>query len=497
MDKRLLPVRARWMAAPLLAVILAGCARGPDYRAPDTPPAAAGPFVSQSAYTRTAPPPDDWWRLYDDAALNALVARAFDANADLLQAQANLARARAIYDEARSSLWPATLAHGGAQYGRDQAAWAGGGQAPAQWSYSGGLQIAYEVDLYGRVRRDIEAARYDAESMAAARDAVRVAVAAETTRAYTDACTLGDAIDIARASAGLAADNLRLVSSRLQAGAATQLDVERAGAAAARAQAAVAPLQGQRQAALFELAALIGKTPAEVPATARQCRHAPSLATALPVGDGASLLRRRPDLRQAERGLAADTARIGVATADLYPRITLGASADYFRNGQLRGNRSWSFALGPLISWEFPHMAAARSRLRQARAQADASLAAFDAAVLRALKETEQALAAYNAALTQRAALLQARERAGKAFDLARQRYRAGAIAYLDVLVAQDEFIGARAQLAAADLRAGAERVAVFRALGGGWQTGADAAGLNPTRARTARTDPPIPSARP
>jgi len=484
------------LGAPLL-LLLAGCAGGPDYRAPATPAAAAGSFVTQSARFQEAPLPDDWWRLYDDPALTALIGQAFAANADLRQAQANLARARAVYDEARTGQWPATQAGGGAQYGRDQTAWSGSGQAPTQWSYSGGLQITYEVDLYGRVRRDIEAAHYDAESMAAARDAVRVAVAAETTRAYVDACALGEAIDVAQASAALAARNLRLVEQRLQAGAAARLDVERAAASAARARAAVPPLHGQRQAALFELAALTGRPPAEAPAEAAQCRRAPAPAAALPVGDGAALLRRRPDLRQAERTLAADTARIGVAVADLYPRITLGASADYLRNDQLRGGRTWSFALGPLVSWEFPNIAAARSRVRQARAQADASLAAFDAVVLRALKETEQALAAYDAALAQRDELAQARERAGRALELAEQRYRAGAITYLDVLVAQGDFIDARAQLADAERRAGAERVAVFRSLGGGWQAADAAISLAAGPARTARTDPPSPSGRP
>lgn len=188
------------------------------------------------------------------------------------------------------------------------------------------------------------------------------------------------------------------------------------------------------------------------------------------LGDGAALLRRRPDVRQAERQLAADTARIGVAVADLYPRVALGASGSYLRNDFLRSNRTWSFSLGPLISWSFPNTMVARSRIAQAKAQADGALAGFDGTVLNALKESEQSLSAYGAAMQQREALIEARDRAENAFRLADQRYRAGSISYLDVLVAQSSLIDARLQVTTADQRVGSARVSVFKALGGGWE---------------------------
>ncbi|WP_343676780.1 efflux transporter outer membrane subunit [Paraburkholderia heleia] len=454
-----------------LAVTLGACTSGPDYRAPSLPTDASGPFVTHAADTDPGnAPPAEWWKLYDDPVLDRLIQEALSANTDLRVAVANLERSRAIYREARSGLFPSTTVSAGVGYGRDQTTWYGPGQAPAQWNDSAGLNVSYELDLFGRVRRDIEAAQDDTGVVAADYDATKVIVVAETTRAYVDACALGASIDVARSSIDLASHSLRIISSEEQAGSASHLDVERAGESLAQAMAALPPLQGQRETSLFELAALMGRTPSQVPEEARSCNSVPKMAGVLPVGDGASLLRRRPDVRKAERQLAADTARIGVATADLYPRIMLGASGNYLRNDYLRGDRTLSFSFGPLISWTFPNIMVTRSRIAQAKAQSAASLASFDGAVLTALKESEQALTAYSAALEQRDALAEARDRAGHAFTLADQRYRAGSISYLDVLVAQTTLIDDEAQVAAADERVGSARVSVFKALGGGWE---------------------------
>ena len=191
---------------------------------------------------------------------------------------------------------------------------------------------------------------------------------------------------------------------------------------------------------------------------------------AIPVGDGTAMLRRRPDIRQAERTLAADTARTGVAVADLYPRVTLGGSLSYLRNDYLKDDHTWSFSLGPLITWSFPNITKARSRIAQSKAQSAASLARFDGVVLTALKESEQSLSRYAGTVNQRNALAEAQAHAENAFHMAEQRYRAGSISYLDVLVAQDTLVNARLQVALADQQVGTARVDVFKALGGGWQ---------------------------
>lgn len=459
------------LIAPLLA---SACAVGPDYERPKTVPTAAEPFATKGpGFDPMAQLPDNWWHLYRDPALNALVERALVANTDLRVAAANLARARAVLGEARTARLPSTNLNGGVAYG-DGVQGVGqtgiaGNQGDAQWSQSGGLSVAWEVDMFGRVSRAIAAAQADAQAVEAARDAVRVTVVAETTRAYVNACAYANATDVARQSARTSSDNLQLVTAQEQAGSVGKLDVERAAAAAATARAAIPAFEGQRQVALFELAALIGTTPGDIPDAARSCAQAPEPAASLPVGDGAALLRRRPDLRQAERQLAADTARIGVAMADLYPKVSLGGSGNFFRNDMVRGGDSLSFSLGPLISWSFPNVAVARARIRQAQAQGDASLAAFDGRVLNALKEVEQALTIVATEQDRLESLGEAQMRASEAYRFADLRYRAGSIGYLDVLLAQADVLSVRSAYTASLQRVASARVDLFKALGGGW----------------------------
>ena len=453
----------------LLLLTTAGCAVGPHYEAPQPVAKSAGTYIGTAPGVDTAAElPDQWWRLYDDPVLDRLIERGLAANTDLRVASANLAKARAVLGEARAGRLPATDLNGGTSYGSAT----GGFAQPAgdkQWSHSGGLAMSWEVDLFGRIGRAIGAARADAEAIEAVRDAVRVTVVAETARAYGDACAFGAAATIARASLTTAQDGLRIITAQQKAGSVGRLEVERAAGAVATARAAIPALDGQRRVALFELAALLGNQPGDVPIEAEQCLHIPAPMATLPIGDGNALLRRRPDLRAAERRLAADTARIGVATADLYPRIQLGANGNFLRNDDTKGSDSFSFSLGPLLSWSFPNLAVARSRVRQAEAQGEASLAAFDGTVIGALKEVEQALARYDAAHQSHAALTEARDRAQNAYALAEARYRAGSVSLLDTVVALRTLIDARAALAMSDQQLSSVRVDLFKALGGGW----------------------------
>ena len=460
----------------LLAALAAGCASGPDYRRPETAAPATGAFVTQAPqFDPAAPLPDDWWRLYDDPVLDDLIARAFAANTDLRAASANLARARAVVDETRAGRWPLATLSGGANYSDDNQTNQGQGGGSAQFSQNGGLSVSWELDLFGRVARAVEGARADAQAVEAARDAVRVTVAAETTRAYLDACAGAYALTVARESVRASDETLRIVTAQERAGSVGRFDVERSAAATATARAAIPQFEGQRQVALFELAALLGATPSEVPDGAKACSAPPAPLAAIPVGDGAQLLRRRPDLREAERRLAADTARIGVATADLYPQVSLGGSGNFFRNDAVRGSDSFSFSLGPLISWSFSGLGGARARIRQAEAQADASLATFDGRVLTALKEVEQGLALVATGQQQLDALREAQTRAEQAHRFAQLRYRAGSVSQLDVLVAQADMLNARASHASALQRLSSSRVDLFKALGGGWRQGPEA----------------------
>ncbi len=466
----------RLAAALALGSLLAGCAVGPDYRPPALPTGAAAPFLSSRADTsRPEEPPNDWWRLYDDVTLDALVKDALAANTDLRIADANLRAARAGLMAVKAGRLPDTALNGSAIYGRPEIsnllAEDVGAKARADWFDVLEFDSAYQLDLFGRIRRGIEAARADAEAAEAARDVVRVTVVAGTTGAYADVCALGRSIDVAERSRALSERILKATESRHDAGVDTNLDLARARALVAQTAAAVPPLQGQRRASLFVLAALLGVAPARLPPTAEACRTPLALRTLIPVGDGASLLRRRPDLREAERNLAAATARIGVAASSLYPSVTLAGSIGL--NATSPSNfgeySSLAWGLGPAVSWSFPNTIAVRARIRAAKAGADAALAGFDGAVVKALSEIEQALSVYRAELDRRQDLAAAQARSAEALRLAGLERRDGALPYLDLLSAEQALIAADAALAASDRQLSADQVSVFKALGGGW----------------------------
>ena len=457
------------LTAAAAAALLTACAAGPDYRAPGAIAGTAGPFTSAAtAPVNADQPPADWWRLYQDPALDGLVAEALANNRDLAAAAANLAQVRASLSEARVGRLPATTASGAATRARQ--ANPATGQLVDSETVSAGLDVAYEVDFFGRVGRSIEAARADRDAAQAALDVVRITVAAETARAYADACAAGAQLDVAQRTLALSEETAALTRRQLDAGRGTGLDVSRAQAQAESARAAIPPLQAQRDAALFRLSVLVGRPPAEVSPQAAACRVIPQIAADLPVGDGASLLARRPDVRQAERRLAAATARIGVATASLYPQVTLGGSvASIGGEGRDLGDQV-TFSVGPLITWSFPNILAARARIAQADAAAQAALANFEQTTLVALQETETALSAYGRELDRRAALRRARDESAEAVRLARLRQEAGLDSFLTVLDAERTLAALEAQLAQSEAQVTSNQITLFKALGGGWQ---------------------------
>jgi NodT family efflux transporter outer membrane factor (OMF) lipoprotein len=461
----------------LLGALLSACKVGPDYHAPSPPAGADAPFVSQNASAQSAePPPDQWWQLYHDARLDAFVQEAFDANRQLKSAEANFAAAAAVVSAARAGLYPSTKAAVGGIYGRDATTdeiLELQGHAPQTlWLYEDVFEVGYEVDLFGKVRRSIEAAHANAQSAEAARDALKVVIAAETARAFAQVCTLGEQLAVARKSHDIVAHEAGITAQRHDAGAASDYDVARAEALEAQARSAIAPLEGQRRAALFQLTALLGRTPLNAPHELENCATPPALSALIPIGDGAALLRRRPDVRQAERRLAAATAQIGVATADLYPSIHLtglyGGAASTLSD--LTTNIGLTWGVGPAISWNFPNQAGPRARIAQAKSTQAAALAAFDEVVLDALKETEQALALYGAALDYRQSLADSQSKIHRAFGMAGQQFLDGAVSNLDLLTTEQSLLAADAAIAASDATLVQDQIAVFKALGGGWQ---------------------------
>jgi len=471
----------RWVVA--ICGCLTACAVGPDYVAPSPPGAATGSFVSLNRSLETvAAPPDAWWRLYDDPAFDALIRESFVANYDLKAAEANLSAARAILESARVARYPATEVVAGATYGRnatkDEILQLTGRRPATDWAYDALLDVSYEVDLFGRVRRSIEAARANEGAVAAARDALKVTIAAETARAYANVCTLGEQIAVAQHNVSVVAREEQITEARNDAGANSDFDVVRAQALVAQVQATLPPLLGQRRAALFELTALLGRAPSAAPEDVLNCTTAPHLKSPLPIGDGASLLRRRPDISEAERRLATATAEIGVTTADLFPRVSLLGQYGGVSNRipSLGTDRGLTWGVGPSITWQFPNLAGPLAAVRQAKAETAAALARFDSVVLQALKETEQSLSTYESELDHRERLVELQAKSQKAFDLANVQFSAGAVSNLDLLTTEQALVSADALVAQSDAAIVQDQIAVFKALGGGWASDPDQA---------------------
>jgi outer membrane protein TolC len=268
----------------------------------------------------------------------------------------------------------------------------------------------------------------------------------------------------------------------LDAGRGTRRDVDQADVLVEQANAQVPQLDAEQRANIYALAALTGRPPAELDGAAANCRAVPRITTVLPVGDGATLLARRPDVRQAERMLAADTARIGIATAALFPRVSLAGSVGLGAPsvGKLGNSAALNYSVGPLISWSFPNIAVAHAQIRQARAGADASLANFQGTVLTALKETESALGRYTAAIRKNAALGRAAAASNDAAELSQLRFSTGRDNFLNLLVAEQDRATARSALAASDAEVADQAVSLFKALGGGWEGAPSSAAVAP-----------------
>lgn len=457
------------------AAALGGCTVvGPDYHVPDAAmvnaPAAQAAFQSAGAVTALEPLPDHWWRLYETPTLDRLIEQAFAANTDLRIAEANLERSLALLDQRQAGREIQGSANAETSWAQRSAeAELSHVKPPTRQIYNMGVGASYDLDLFGKIRRGIEAANADAEAAVAARDLVRVTVAAETARAYADICNAGYQRDVLDRAIAILEQSVRLTRIMVSHGRAAPYELDRRQALLEASRARLPRLVARQRNALFRVTALAGRTPGEADSGLLAC-HAPlALTRMIPVGDGAALLKRRPDIRMAERRLAATTARIGVATADLYPDIRLGASvgstgaaADFLSPLTNR------FGLGPMISWTL-NRHAVRARIAATEAQSRGDLAAFDGVVIKALREVETALTNYAAGLEQQQGLDRASEDAARAAMRVGQLRRGGKIAALPALEAERDRVAADQAAAEARAAINDDQITLFLALGGGW----------------------------
>ncbi|MCY1389359.1 Outer membrane protein OprM precursor [compost metagenome] len=459
-----------------LGLLLSACQMvGPNYEVPKDAALnrqdLQGALASQNSNVVSAPVPQDWWRLYQDPRLDELVRQALASNTDLRVAAANLARANAQVEEAQAQ----GGFSGGVKMGAERLQESGEAfllpeKVPVANIGQIALNASYQFDLWGTLKRGVEAAQANADATQAAADTARITLVAEVVRAYTQVCAANEELEIARSSLNLQEQSVTLTQRLHDAGRGDQTQVTRSQTQYKSLRAELPRYQAAQQTGLFTLSMLLAKPVAQLPAGTAECAELPHMAKLLPVGDGAALLKRRPDIRQAERTLAAATARIGVATGQLYPDISIGATVGtvgILENlGEPSTNR-WGF--GPLLTWTVPTNGS-RARIREAEASTQAALAHFDGVVLNAIRETQTGLAQYTALLDRRDALADAERSAKEAADQTHRFYQAGRASFLADLQATRTYTDVRAQLAAANTQVAAGQINLFLALGGGWE---------------------------
>lgn len=458
---------ALWVAVSLSACFTVG----PDYEAPEPPAPSALETAALAA--EASEPAHDWWRALSDPSLDALVDRAFAANRDLQRAAANVRAARAVLDLEEKAYLPTGEVR--AEYQRRRLSGAAFDQDDNQFDDNGytevGLAAAWELDFFGRVARATEAALAEAWVAEFLRRDAQALVAAETVRAYVD--YRGTAVErrIAQDNLRIQREGLALAQTRLEEGLGADLDVARAATLTQRTQASLPPLREAERRAVFRLATLTGTSAATVERWLGAAGGALEPPARLAIGDVRTLLRRRADVRAAERTLAAATARIGVAKADFFPRvgITGGVSLGTTSPTDV-GAGGLGYGVGPSLVWSPFDIPRVRAAVASADARTQAALASYEQSVLRAIEETQGALIAYDQSRQRRAALVGAARSAAEASALARARYEAGADDYLSLLDAEAR----RVEIEAAQAREQAEvaraYVDVHRALGAGWR---------------------------
>lgn len=469
------------------AAVLAGCAAGPNYHTPtpDTPPQFASKAAAVPASNASTTANVDiavWWQALKDPELDSLVERAIRSNPDLEIALTRLQQARTYEIVVTGFALPEVDASGAAARGTGSDLARGRAQQPLvsatntnglqQINTLAGFDTVWELDVFGEFRRAIEAARDERQAAAAARNGVLTALVADVVRAYVDLRGFQTQAGIVRQASDLLRESLRIVSIRYQRGITNELDVALATRELDTYLAQVAPLDAQVSAAQYVLATLLGAYPETMVAELTPPSLIPSMPGPVAAGVPLDLLKRRPDVEQAERELAGATARIGVATANLFPQVALIGSIG--SEGQGWGttpdiNRHiWSF--GPGAIWPLLDFGALDAQVDIADLEAHLRLVNYRRAILSAVQDVDTALDAYAAQQDRLQKLGDAMIAGERAVDLATQRYNRGLTDFLNVVDAERQFYDLQQQYAAAQVTQGEQFVQLYRSLGGGWQ---------------------------
>lgn len=494
-----------WLAA--LVPLAAACTVGPDYEPPDFTAAMVPDQWRTTVETEMAADTTDlemWWVSFNDSLLTELIKRSEFGNLDLQAAVGRVAEARAIRGVAKGGYWPDIVLGGAYSYQKLsenglQGAQAGQpgdgtGDGPSSLlsepfdSWTAGLSLSWEIDLFGRIRRTVEAA--DAQLQASVEDYrdVLVTLYAEVGSAYVDARAFQARLDFATQNVAAQENSLELTRDRFNAGLTSALDVAQAEQNLAQTRSTIPALEIGLEASLNRLAVLLGQAPGSIHDELREHAGLPQPDDKVAYGIPADLLRRRPDIRQAERLLASQTARIGIATADLYPTLSLGGTVglEALEFDDLGDGGSVFWSILPKISWPIFTGGKIRNRIRAEEARTAQALAAYEQTVLRALEEVQNALVAYGQEKMRRDRLLEAVDASQRAVDLVETQYLSGLTNFQNFLDSQRSLFRQQDELAQSAGQVRNNLIALNRALGGGWspsraQVTAAAAGEAPS----------------
>ena len=475
-----------------IALLLAGCAAGPDYHAPAPAalrvPAGFAPPITTPAAANVAPVPADlsaWWRQFDDPLMTDLIARATAGNLQIAQSVARLAQARESLVQARGDLLPSLSGSAGATrnftHGGSSSIIVGGsggsggtvvttGGSSGSTQLSLGLDASWQVDIFGGLTRAMQAARADEAAARFDLEGVRTSVAGEVATNYIDARLAQARLEIARSTLQTQDDNLQIAGWRVQAGLASSLDAEQARTQRAQTAASIPPLETSYLQAVNRRGTLTGQASGALRTEMEAVQPIPHGPEGIAVGIPADTLRRRPDVRSAERQLAAATARIGVAKAALFPALSISGNinTDAASVGKLGDLLTGGLFAG--ITQTIFDAGRRSSQVRSARAATDLAFANYRQTVLSGLEDVENAIQSLEAAKARQAQLTIALDASNNAALYARSQYRSGLIDFLTVLQSEQSLLSARDQLASARADEALALVQLYLALGGGWQ---------------------------
>lgn len=451
---------------PLLLCLLSSCTVGPKFLQPQ--PKMPSDYASKSSNNHRPEP--TWWRRLNDSTLNNLIAQATEQNKDLAVAQSRLLEARALWREAQFDFAPTVTAsstYETTQLGASMNA-AFRGRTVDTWRT--GFDADYELDLFGRVRNSVKAAKATSAAAEANVQDLLITLQAEVTINYLELRGAQAQLNVAQENAGNQSEALRIAEASLKGGRGTQLDVARANALLNATQAQIPTYEESVAKAIHRIVVLCGRNPSELRPQLQKALKQPAVPSSVAIAKPAELLRLRPDIRIAENALAAATARVGIATADLFPRVTFGGRLNL--EGQtlasLNQYGSPAYSLGPRLSWAFLNLGRVRQQIKAAGHRADAALATYEQIVLLALEEVENALTSYDRERQRLRHLEASAASAREAATLARQRYQDGVADFLTVLDAERVALAAQNDIVLSRTRATAAWVRIYKAMGGG-----------------------------